>query len=58
MAVDEGVVDRPVTRAPILERLNSPSLVWPRSLSHTSPPNQGGCTSTKRALYDGIEDVE
>ena len=28
MAVDEGVVDSPITRAPILERLNSPSPVW------------------------------
>ena len=27
MAVDEGVVDNPVIRAPILERLNSPSPV-------------------------------
>ena len=26
MAVDEGVVDSPITRAPILERLNSPCL--------------------------------
>ena len=27
MAVDEGVVDSPITRAPIFERLNSPSPV-------------------------------
>ena len=58
MAVDEGVVDSPITRAPILERLNSPSLVWPRSLPHSPPPNRGGYTSTKCALYDGMEDVE
>ena len=58
MAVDEGVVDSPITRAPILERLNSPSPVWPQSLPHSPPPNQGGYTSTKRALYGGMEDVE
>ena len=34
MAMDEGVVDSPVTRAPILERLNSPLPVWPYSLPH------------------------
>ena len=58
MAMDEGVVDSPITRAPILERLNSSSLVWPRSLPHSPPPNRGGYTSTKRALYGGMEDVE
>ena len=58
MAVDEGVVDNPITQASILERLNSSSLVWPRSLPHSPPPNQGGCTSTKGALYDGMKDVE
>ena len=58
LAVDEGVVDSPVTRALILERLNSSSLVWPCSLPHSPPPNQGGCTFLKRALYDGMEDVE
>ena len=58
MAVDEGVVDNPITRAPILERLNSSSLVWSRSLPYSPPPNQRGCTSTKCALYDGMEDVE
>ena len=58
MAVDEGVVDSPITQVPILERLNSPSHVWPRSLPHSLPPNRGGYTSTKRALYDGMEDVE
>ena len=58
MVVDEGVVDSPISRAPILERLNSPLLVWPRSLPRSPPPNQGGYTSTKRALYDGMEDVE
>ena len=26
MAMDEGVIDSPITRAPILERLNSPRL--------------------------------
>ena len=58
MAVDEGVVDSPITRVPILERLNSPSPVWPRSLPHSSPPNRGGYTSTKRVSYGGMEDVE
>ena len=58
MAVDEGVVDSPITQVPILERLNSPSPVWPRSLPHSPPPNRGGYTSTKRALYGGMEDVE
>ena len=43
MAVDDGVVDSPVTQAPILERLNSPLFVWPHSLPHSSFPNQGGC---------------
>ena len=46
MAVDEGVVDSPITRAPILERLNSPWPVWPQSLPHSPPPNRGGYTST------------
>ena len=58
MAVDEGVVDSPITRAPILERLNSPSPVWPQSLLHSPPPNREGYTSTKRILYGGMEDVE
>ena len=58
MAVDEGVVDSLITRAPILERLNSPSLVWPQSLPHSPPSNRGGYTSTKRTLYGGMEDVE
>ena len=58
MAVDEGVVDSPITRAPILERLNSPLPVWPHSLPHFPSPNWGGCTSTKRAIYDDMEDVE
>ena len=58
MAVDKGVVDSPITQAPILERLNSPSPVWPRSLPYSSPPNRRGYTSTKCALYDGMEDVE
>ena len=58
IAVDKGVVDNPITRAPILARLNSPSPVWPRSLLHSPPPNQRGYISTKRALYDGVEDVE
>ena len=58
MGMDKGVVDSPIIRAPILERLNSPSLVWLQSLPHSSPLNQGGYTSTKRALYDGMEDVE
>ena len=58
MAVDEGVVNSPITRAPILERLNSSSPVWPRSLPHSPPPNRGGYTSTKRVLYGGMENVE
>ena len=58
MAVDEGVVDSPITRAPILERLNSPSPVWRRSLPHSPPPNRGGYTSTKPVLYGSREDVE
>ena len=58
MEVDEGVVDSPITRAPILKRLNSPLHVWPQSLPHSPPSNQGGYTSTKRALYDGMEDIE
>ena len=58
MAVDEGVVDSPISRAPILERLNSPSPVWPRSLPHSPPPNREGYTSTKRVLYGGMKDVE
>ena len=58
MAVDEGVVDSPITRVPILERLNSPSPVWPRSLLH-SPPNREGYTSTKHVLYGAsMENVE
>ena len=32
--------------------------MWPCSLPHSPPLNQGGCTSTKHTLYDGIEDVE
>ena len=39
MAVDNGVVDNPITQAAILERLNSPSPVWPRLLLHFLPPN-------------------
>ena len=58
MGVDEEVVDSPVTRAPILERLNSPSPVWPRLLPQSPPLNWSGCTSTKCAPYDGMEDVE
>ena len=58
MVVDEGVVDSPITRAPILGRLNSPSPVWPQSLLHSPPPNREGYTSTKRIMYGGMEDVE
>ena len=29
MAVDDGVVDSPIIRVAILEKLNSPSPVWP-----------------------------
>ena len=59
MAVDEGVVDSPITPAPILERLNSPSPVWPRSLPHSPPPNWKGYTSTKHVLYGAsMENVE
>ena len=54
MAVDDGVVDSPITRVPILERLNSPSPVWPLLLPHSPPPNRGGDTSTKCALYGGV----
>ena len=58
MAVDEGVVDSPITQAPILGRLNSLSPMWPRSLPHSLLPNRRGYTSTKRVLYGGMEDVE
>ena len=58
MAMDKGVVDSPLTRALIIERLNFPSSVWPLLLPHFPPPNQGGCTSTKHVLYDGMENVE
>ena len=59
MAVDEGVVDSPITRTPILERLNSPSPVWPRSLPHSPPPSREGYTSTERVLYGAsMENVE
>ena len=57
MAVDEGVVDSPITRAPILKRLNSPSPVWPRSLPHSPPPNREGYTFTKRVLYGASMDM-
>ena len=58
MAVDEGVVDSPITRASILKRLNSPLPMWPQSLPHSPLPNRGGYTSTKLVMYGGMEDVE
>ena len=58
MAVDKGIVDIPVTRVPILERLNSSSLMWPHSLPYSPALNQEAYTSIKHALYDGIENVE
>ena len=58
MAVDEGVVDSPVTRAPIPERMNSPSPVWPRLVPQSPLLNRGGLQCAKRSLYDAVDDVE
>ena len=56
MAVDDGVVESPVTGAPIRESVNSPSPMWPRSVLQ-SPVKRFGCTPTKRSLYDGVDDI-
>lgn len=58
MAVDEGVVDSPVTRAPIPERLDSPSPIWPRVVSEPPPLERPECTPAKRTLYDGVAEVD
>jgi hypothetical protein len=47
MAVDEEVVESPVTRAPLLERSNSLSPMWPRSRPRSPPSHERGCTFTK-----------
>ena len=58
MAVDDGVVDSPVTHSSLREPIKSPSPVWPRSISHNVTPTINGLTpSTKRVLYDNGVDV-
>ena len=56
MAVDEGVVESPVTRALIPESLNSPSPVWPLSFPRSPPLERPRSTPTKRSLYEGKGD--
>ena len=57
MAVDDGVVESPVTRSSRLEILRSPSPMWPPSKIENHSPNRMGCTFAKRALYGTGEEV-
>ena len=57
MAVDEGVVDSPVTRLSIPMRVKSPSPIWPRSMLPLLSPKRQGCTPSKRSLYNNVEDI-
>lgn len=53
MAVDDGVVNSPVTHSALREVVKSPSPVWPPSIRQYDSPSRDGCTpSTKRVLYD------
>ena len=57
MAIDEGVVDSPINKAPIPRRLESLSPIWPVLVPQSPPHNRQGCTPTKRTLYDDVKGV-
>lgn len=57
MAVDEGVVDSPVTLSSIRKPVKSPSPIWPRTMLQILSPKRQGCTPTKRSLYNNVEDI-
>jgi hypothetical protein len=57
MAVDDGVVDSPVTRSSRPEILTSLSPTWPPSKIEKVSADRMGCTFAKRALYGSGEDV-
>lgn len=56
MAIEAGVVDSPVPREPIPERVNSPSPIWPLSIPESPRLCREVLTSTKRNLYAGYKD--
>ena len=56
LAVDDGVVDSPITFVAIHERSNSPSPTWPWNVLLV-PFDRSKCTPAKRSLYDGVGDV-
>lgn len=56
MAVDEGVVNSPVTREPIPSRVNSPSPLWPRFRPNSPPLDLEESAPVKRTLYSGLRD--
>lgn len=51
MAVDEGVVDSPISRVSIPNCVISPSPMWPRSVPDSPCMNKDNCTLVKRILY-------
>ena len=56
MAVDDGVVDSPVSLVAIHERSNSPLPTWPRNVLEATL-DRFECTPAKHSLYDGVSDV-
>ena len=57
MAVDEGVVDSPVSRESIPNCVISTSPMWPRSVPDSPCMNKDNCTLVKRILYGGSRDA-
>lgn len=57
MAMDEGVVDSPIPRVPIPDRVDSPSPVWPISAPESPISNRRVFTATKRTLYAGSKEI-
>ena len=51
MAVDEGVVDSPISRVSIPNCVISPSPMWPRSVPNSLCMNKDNCTLVKCILY-------
>lgn len=53
MAIDEGVVDSPITHSGIPVRSDTPSPVWPCHVAASPTPVRRDCNLTKRSLYCG-----
>lgn len=51
MAVDDGVVNSPISNCPVHEVVQSPSLVWPHSICHAISPIRNRSSRIERVLY-------